>query len=118
MKISGLTIACFNIKGMSAFYQNVFQISFGTVKITQGNIYVGSIDNIQVTLCPASMANIKAEDNRHQLTFLIDDMNNALKKTKQYGGTVLQDIQEADTILQASIKDVDGNSIVLKQKLQ
>lgn len=118
MKISELVIACFKVEEMLAFYQNVFNIPFESVKIPQGSIYSGFIDDIQITLCAANIANIKAKDNRHQLTFTLDDIEDAIKKTEMQNGTILQNIQETDTSLQASIRDVDGNSIVLKQNLK
>lgn len=117
MKISELVIACFNMDGMLSFYQNVFGISFEEVKIPQGHIYVGFIDEIQVTLCPASMAGIRAKDNRHQLTILVNDIKNMLNITNRYGGTIMQELVKFEGFLQASIRDVDGNSIILKEKL-
>ena len=115
MKISELVIACFNINEMVTFYQNVFSISFSEVKIPQDNIYNGYIDKIQITLCPADMAGIKAKDNRHQLTILIDDIKSTLDNTILYKGNIMQELVESEDFLQASIRDVDGNSIVLKQ---
>lgn len=116
MRITELVIACFNIDGMLAFYKNVFSISFEAVKISQGSIYVGYIDKIQITLCPANIAGIKATDNRHQLTFSLNDINNALNKTKDYNGSIMQELEEVKDFIHASIRDVDGNSIILKQK--
>ena len=78
MKISELVIACFNLEGMLAFYKNVFGIPFEEIKIPQGIIYNGFIDEIQITLCPADMAGIEAKDNRHQLTILVDDIKKTL----------------------------------------
>lgn len=116
MKITEIVIACFNMDKMLAFYQNVFDIPFKTTKILQGFIYLGFIDEIQITLCPASMADIKAKDNRHQLIFLMDDVKNTIEKTKRYGGSKMQEIEETEDVLQVAIRDVDGNSIILKQR--
>ncbi len=93
----------------------MFGIPFKTIKIPKCSIYLGCIDDLQITLCPASMADIKAKDNRHQLTFLMDDIKNTIEKTKRYGGSIMQEIEETENVLQAAIRDVDGNSIVLKQ---
>lgn len=117
IKLSELVIACFNMDKMLAFYQNIFDIPFKTVKIPQGSIYLGSIDDIQITLCPASMADIKANENRHQLTFLVANISNCIRKIEGYGGSFINELDEANDCLQIAIRDVDGNSILLKQSL-
>ena len=66
-------------------------------------------------LCPANITNINAKENRHQLTLLIDDINNISKKIEKFNEIILQDIPETNNFLQASLKDIDCNSIVLKQ---
>ena len=59
MKISELVITCFNLNGMLTFYKNIFNLSFREVKISQGIIYIGMIDDIQRTTLPCKY-------NKHQ----------------------------------------------------
>ena len=115
MKISELVIACFNLEGMFTFYKNVFNISFEELKIPQGIIYNGFINEIQITLCPATMAGIEVKDNRHQLTLLVDDIKKILDYTILFKGSIMQELVESKDFLLTTIRDVDGNSIVLKQ---
>lgn len=118
MKISELVIACFNLEGMLTFYKNVFSILFEEIKIPQGTIYNGFIDEIQITLCPADMAGIEAKDNRHQLTILVDDIKKTLDSTISYNGSVMQELVGSKDFLRATIRDIDGNSIILKQVIK
>jgi predicted enzyme related to lactoylglutathione lyase len=117
MKVIEIVIACFNLEETKAFYRNVFDIHFQEIKIPPGNIYEGPVDGIKITLCPASIAGIKAKENRHQLTFQIDDVKSSIEKVEQFGGGLLGKVQKANDSLQVAIKDVDGNSIILKQIL-
>ena len=108
INLSELVMVCFNIDRMLAFYQNIIDLPFEEVKIPQGRIYIGFIDEIQVTLCPASTAGIKAKDNRHQLTVLVDDIKNALEDTNRDNGSIMQGLTESKDFWQASIREVDG----------
>ena len=114
MKITEIVIPCFNLEGMLTFYENVFNLSFQKIQINKGSIFIGTIDTIQLTLCPATIAGIEVKDNRHQLTFLVDDMLATIAKATQYKGIILQKAERVERFLQASIRDIDGNSIILK----
>ena len=118
MKISEITIACFDLDGMVSFYQNVFSLSFNIVKIPQGAVFVGDMDEVKLTLCPADLAGIKAKDNRHQISILVDNIDSILRMTQNYHGSIMQDNVKTNGGQRASIRDVDGNSIVLIQEIK
>ncbi|WAC02756.1 hypothetical protein N7U66_03535 [Lacinutrix neustonica] len=115
MKITELVIGCFNMDAMLAFYENVFDINFKNIEIKQMKIHESYIDAIKITLCPASMAGITARDNRHQLTFAVDDIRSCIKKVEAFGGIFMNLTEETNKSIEIAIRDVDGNSIVLKQ---
>ena len=115
MKVAEIVIACFNLKGMLAFYQNVFGLHFQDIKIPQGIIYEAISDRIKLTLCPATIAGIKAKDNRQQITYQVDDVKSNIENVEKFGGTIISELQEAENYLQVAVRDVDSNSIILKE---
>jgi predicted enzyme related to lactoylglutathione lyase len=117
MKVTEIVIACFNLKGMLAFYQNVFGLSFKDIKILQGVIYEAHFEGLKITLCTATIAGIKAKDNRQQITFQVDDVKSYIENVEKFGGTIISELQEPENYLQVAVRDVDGNSIVLKQNV-
>lgn len=116
MKLTEIIIACFNLEDMVLFYHNVFDIYVKEVQIPKGKIYEGQIDDLKIIFCAASIAGITAKDNRHQLTFQIDDVKSSIEKIKQFGGSLMNELQKADNCLQIAIRDVDGNSIILMER--
>lgn len=117
MKLTEIVIACFDLEGMLAFYKNVFSISFVEIKILRGEIYEGHIDEVKVTFCSASIAEITAKDNRHQLTFTLVDIRSCIEKIEKFGGIFMNELEKKNDCLQIAIRDVDGNSIILKELL-
>ena len=117
MKVTEIVIACFNLEGMLAFYQNVFGLSFKDIKIPQGVIYESCINELKITLCPATLAGITAKDNRLQLTFLVLDIKKCINEIEKYYGKIIGGINQSKNHSQVAIKDIDNNSIVLIQKI-
>lgn len=117
MKLSEIVIACFNLEGMLAFYKDVFNLSFKTIEIPQGNVYEGHIEGVKITFCSASIAGITAKDNRHQLTFLTTDISSCMEKVERLGGSLMSELEETSDCKQIPIRDVDGNSMLLREML-
>lgn len=115
MKLTEIVIACFKLEEMLDFYKSVFSIPFNEVTIPQGKIYEANDDDLKITLCPADIAGITAKDNRHQLTFVVPDINSCIRKTERFGGTLMNELEETNDCLQIAVRDVDNNSIVLKE---
>lgn len=61
--------------------------------------------------CPNSIAEVKAEQNRQQFRFVVEDAAGYLGKANASGGR--GELQESDGITIASIYDPDGNSMEL-----
>ena len=114
MNISEVIISCTHTERMLVFYSQCFDMTFKEITIPQGRIYVSFIEQIKVTFCPSSITGITAKDNMHQFTFLIEGIKSILDKTKDYDGRIMQELENYDGFIQAAIKDIDGNSIILK----
>jgi len=73
---------------------------------------------MKIILCPATIARITAKDNRQQLTFQIDDVKSSIEKVRQFGGSIISELQEIDNYLQVAVRDIDDNSIILRQNFK
>ena len=66
-------------------------------------------------MCPNSVAQVDAKQNRQQFDFLVDDVQATLDTALAHGGTPLQPAQEHNGTIIASVYDPDGNSMVFSQ---
>lgn len=110
-----ITLASFNIDQMKAFYEHVFNLKFESIKENGIKLEKALWNNIDLYLCPAEVAKITAEENRHQFHIKVNDIHKTVSIVNENGGKVLSDIHEIENIKMAHIKDPDNNSLVLKE---
>lgn len=115
MKVIEVVIACNKIDDMVAFYTNVFYLKFDQNKIPQGIIYESQTNDLKLTMCPSKIAGITAKKNKQQLTFQINSIKRSMNKVEQLGGSIISKLQETANYRQIAIRDVDGNSIILRE---
>ena len=115
MKVLEITIACTHTIEMIQFYEGLFGFTFKTIQFPKGEIYEATLKEIKLTLCPASIAGISASENRHQLTYQVSDIKNCIHRVELLGGNIISELQETNQYLMIAIRDVDGNSIILKE---
>ena len=115
MKLRGLTIAVNEVDKMVSFYNGVFAsnlqpyAAFGTV------LYQGKLAGLDLTFCPNELLEIKADKNRQQLSFWVDDLDAALARVVACGGTQIQEIVVTEAGRVCGVTDPDGNTIELMQ---
>ncbi|MEP0985498.1 VOC family protein [Ekhidna sp.] len=117
VKITRITLAVTEMEQMVKFYENVFQIHFEQVRMFDTILYRSSLGGLELLLCPASIAQNTAKQNRHQLNLEVDNLELALSKVKKFHGTKMGDSNQKHGQIEVGIKDPDGNSMVLIQKL-
>jgi predicted enzyme related to lactoylglutathione lyase len=116
VRISNITIAATRIDTMAAFYNAVLETNFQPIELFPGTTaYHGILAGIPVLLCPNSVAQVDAKQNRQQFDFLVDDVQATLDTALAHGGTTLQPVQEHNNTIIASVYDPDGNSMVFSQ---
>lgn len=110
-----VTLAAFNIDQMRTFYEHVFNLKFESIQENGIKLEKALWNNIDLYLCPAEIANIRANENRHQFHVRIHDIQKAISAVIENEGKVMSDIYEIENTKMAHIKDPDNNSIVLKE---
>lgn len=111
-----IAIAATKVNEMVHFYEQVFKAQFQSIKTEHATFYAGQMGGIALTLIPNSVAQVKAEQNRQQLSFVVDDIHKVLALAEKAGGKNLVDLIETPEGKQAAVTDPDGNTIEFLQK--
>ncbi len=110
--VKGFTLAVRDMVSMVKFYQEVFSVEFQQIEAFHDHLYQGKFGELNLLLCPASVAGNNALENRHQFDIEVDDLKTYKDSIVQYGGR-LMDQNNSDESL--AFYDPDGNSMVLIQ---
>lgn len=117
IEIANITMVATNVEAMLKFYNAVVDTNFQKSALIAGHqLYSGKLAGIPIDLCPNSLVDIVAEQNRQQFHFLVDDVRATMNTALANGGTELNSIQEQNGTLIASVYDPDHNSIVFAQQ--
>lgn len=112
MKMTGLTIATVNMKRMVSFYNAVFKAKLKeTVHIGKEQFYGGKIGDIELTLCPNTIAGVVADQNRQQFRYEVGDIEAVIDRGLANHGSEINPVDEYKGAKVASLADPDGNTI-------
>ncbi len=118
MELDRITLAITKMDSMVAFYNAVFDAALQPLEPMNGfKFYRGKLAGIELLFCPNEIAEVVAERNRHQLRFVVHDVDGMRLKAIQSGGAVLDDETVSATRKSGSISDPEGNTIELIQNL-
>ena len=115
-KLSGFTLAVTHMDRMSSFYEHVLGARLSSSRMGPFELVAGTLGGLEIQLCPRQIAGIEAEQNRHQLRFVVADLDGTLEAARKNHGTVLSDPVAHGHSSVASVRDPDGNSIELIQE--
>ena len=107
-----MTLAVDDIDTMAAFYDDVFGCRFEAVPAFGTTLFRGRLGGLVLVLCPNSLARIQAEQSRHQLHLVVDNVSNFADRAEECGGRA-ELYTRAGGELVAVITDPEGNSIEL-----
>ncbi len=113
--LAGLTLATTQMDAMRAFYAQVFQIQFEEVTMSGRSLYSGDWGGLKLLLCPADLAGIQADQNRHQFDIVVFDLSKTIEQALLHGGMQLGEITEDEKAWSVGMYDPDKNSLVFKQ---
>lgn len=118
LRIDRITLAVNNMEAMVGFYNNVFDARLLAVEMVPGiRFYRGTLAGMGLLLCPNEIAGVNAHQNRHQLRFVVDDIEDMLARVVAAGGVLVNAIQELGSDRIAGGRDPDGNTFELLQYL-
>jgi len=116
MHLIRIALAATDVPAMKLFYEQVFEAGFEALETPGGIFYHGQIAGLALTLIPNTVAQVKAEQNRQQLSFLVDKLEPVLDKAELAGGQRHGDILSGPQGRQAAVLDPDGNTIEFLQQ--
>jgi predicted enzyme related to lactoylglutathione lyase len=116
MHLVRITLAATDLQAMKTFYEQVFQAGFEVQQTPAGAFYHGQIAGLALTLVPNSIAQVRAEQNRLQLSFLVADLEATLSKAELAGGERHGEMIAGPQGKQAAMLDPDGNTIEFLQQ--
>src|ERR1051326_8970267 len=107
-----ITLAVTDLPAMVHFYSSVFGVDLQPVAAYGTTLYRGVLHTTTVMLCPNDLADVQANQSRHQLTYTVSDLGAVIERVIAAGGTVQEQTPTSDRPSTAVIRDPDGNSIV------
>lgn len=113
--LTHLTLAVTKMPEMKKFYEGVFEISLQPVEMYGARLYQGQLGDLGLLLCPNEIAQARAEQNRHQLRFSVDDIVLLMQRALANGGTLLNETTDQPGGKISAVRDPDGNSIEFMQ---
>lgn len=113
LALNKITLAVRDSKRMYEFYRLVLGAELKPLSTPAGTYYTGKLGPFELMLVPQDIAGIVAEDNRHQLGFVIESPENLDALIEQHGGSVLDELIGTDGATVVVARDPDGNSIEL-----
>ncbi len=116
MHLVRIALAVTRMQAMRHFYNQVFKTEFEAVETPEGTFYQGHLGDLLLTLVPNTVAKIEARQNRHQLTFWVEDIQATLRLAVQSGGVKMQQSMESEAGTLLAILDPDGNTIEFIQR--
>lgn len=116
MQLLRIAIATEKMSAMQNFYDQVFAAQFQGMNTEAGTFYQGQIGGLALTLVPNSLARVEAKQNRQQLSFLVENIEETLKKATDAGGQQQGEVLSAPEGRLAAVTDPDGNTIEFLQK--
>lgn len=116
MHLIRIALAVTHLSEMVLFYNTLFQAELKPVKSGNYVFYSGQLGGIALTLIPNDIAQVKASQNRQQLSFLVPSIAEILAMAASSGGQLLGEIIESPEGKQAAVLDPDGNTIEFMER--
>lgn len=101
---------------MVSFYNAVLNTDLQPIESAPG-FYRGKLAaQHDLIMCPNSVAEVVAEQNRQQFCFTVEDIEEVFAAAMENGGKAMNsDFEKNDTEMRGSLYDPDGNTIEFVQ---
>ena len=111
MHLVRIALATTRMAATRHFYNQLFDAKLEAVNTPEGTFYQGEIGQLLFTLVPNDVAKVEARQNRHQMTFWVEDIEKTLHAAIQAGGVKMQQSLETSSGKLLAILDPDGNTL-------
>jgi predicted enzyme related to lactoylglutathione lyase len=105
-----LTLTAVDVPAMVRFYDALFGAGLQPVAAFGTTLYRGMLHGVPLLICPNSIADVDAAQNRHQFTYETPDLDAVIEAALAAGGV----IRERDGVV-ATVLDPDGNTVVFRE---
>ncbi len=89
MNVERIVLAATNVDAMVEFHNPVFDA--GLAPMCRSPLHAGSLAGTEPWICPNDIAEVDAQQNRHQLRIAVDDVSALIDRALASGGTVIND---------------------------
>ena len=119
MRLDRITLAANDVEAMVNFYNAVFRCGLEPAQntITDSVLYRGIIGDVTLVIQTNEIMQVDANRNRHQLHFVIENIDKLINAVTQNGGEIISNPAATSVAKTAKIADPDGNIISLFQPL-
>ncbi|NJO83246.1 MAG: VOC family protein [Blastochloris sp.] len=111
MRIERVTLAVSDMDAMVRFYNEVF--AAGLSPMADSAMYRGVFGGVPITFCPNDIADVRADQSRHQYRIAVDSLDDTLLKIMTHGGRIKDPVSEEQGERWMSVIDPDGNTLEL-----
>lgn len=111
LALTRVTVATGKMPEMVRYYEAVFGVRFEAVALGDATGHRGVLAGFELLLCPNSVAKVKAEQNRKQLSLQADDLDELRRRVGAAGAAVLHESAEG-----FAVRDPDGNTVELLRR--
>lgn len=116
LHLQQISLAAENLDEMVVFYSAVFGADFTETQPVPGvKAFSGSIDGVEFVLVPNTLAKITAEQSRHQLHYIVPNVEKTIETAIANGGSPLDEAGERAGKVTGAVYDPDGNPLVFVQ---
>jgi len=112
-RVAAITLAVKNVAPVQAFYEAVLGVEFSVRRVAGFDVAEAEVSPLKLRLVPRALADVHAEENLHQLTFVVPDAQRAKSAALAHGGTLAGEPQVTAGGVRWGVRDPDGNSIEL-----
>jgi predicted enzyme related to lactoylglutathione lyase len=108
--IERITLAVEDVDSMVSFYNAVF--GCGLAPISGSQLFKGRFADIELVVCPNSVAGVVADQNRHQFRLIVDDGEALAASIEAAGGSIVnRNTWDGKTMI--GVADPEGNTYEL-----
>ena len=111
MKLKKIIIATVETDTMVEFYNGVFASALEPFEAMGTVLHRGQLAEIDLLFCPNEVLGIRAEKNRQQLSFVVEDLEVDVEQVQRFGGEKVGKIQNSSDGRVCGVIDPDGNTI-------
>jgi len=113
IQLDNIGLAAESMDDMVVFYSAVFETDMTETNPVPGvKAFTGTIAGVEFMLVPNSLVQINAEQSRHQLQFIVDDVEKTIELAIANGGSPLDEAGERAGKITGAVYDPDGNALV------